>query len=98
MTPQQCKGLLRDPKPIIGGSLKLVAPTGNYDSDQLINVDANRWVMKAKLGLALPLRPNWLFEAAIGSWVFEDNGGFFCRAYQRVKTHRSSAGALDSNL
>jgi hypothetical protein len=77
MTPQQFKGLLRNPKPIIGGSLKLVAPTGNYDSEELINVGANRWAMKAELGLILPLKPNWLFETAIGSWFFEDNDDFY---------------------
>jgi hypothetical protein len=77
MTPQQFKGLLGNPKPIIGGSLKLVAPTGDYNSEQLINVGANRWAMKAELGLILPLRPRWLLEAAIGGWFFEDNDDFF---------------------
>ena len=57
MTPQQFKGLLRNPKPIIGGSLKLVAPTGDYDADKLINVGANRWVMRAEFGMILPLGP-----------------------------------------
>ncbi len=77
MTPEQFQALLRNPKPIIGGSLKLVAPTGDYDSDKLINVGANRWAMKAELGVILPLNTNWLIEAAIGSWFFEDNDDFF---------------------
>jgi hypothetical protein len=54
-----------------------VAPTGNYESDQLINVGANRWAVKAELGFIAPLNSNWLFEAAIGSWFFQDNDNFF---------------------
>jgi hypothetical protein len=77
MTPQQFQGLRLNPKPIFGGSLKLVAPTGNYDSDRLINVGANRWAMKAELGMILPLSSNWLLEGAIGGWFFEDNDDFF---------------------
>ena len=77
MTPMEFAALRRDPKLIVGGSIKLVAPTGDYESDKLINVGANRWAMKAELGLIVPLRPNWLLEAGLGSWFFEDNDDFF---------------------
>jgi len=61
---------------ILGISLKLVAPTGNYDSKRLINVGANRWAMKAELGYILSLSPKWLLEASLGSWFFADNNDF----------------------
>jgi hypothetical protein len=65
--------LRRDPQPILGGSIKLVAPTGSYNSDRLINVGANRWAMKAELGTILPLKPKWLLEFEAGVWIFADN-------------------------
>ena len=58
---------------ILGASLKVVDPTGQYDSDQLINVGANRWAMKAEVGYITALHPKWLFEMSLGAWVFEDN-------------------------
>jgi hypothetical protein len=37
-------------KTLIGVSLKVVAPTGQYDETKLINWGANRWVFKPELG------------------------------------------------
>jgi hypothetical protein len=68
--------LRRYPRPIIGGSLKLVAPTGKYDTERIINVGANRWAARAQLGTILPLSPKWLAEIALGAWVFDDNDDF----------------------
>ncbi|MEH6580345.1 MAG: transporter [Halioglobus sp.] len=76
MTPPEFAELLRDPGLIIGGSLKLVAPTGRYDSDRLINVGANRWAMKAELGVIAPIREKWLLEVDLGGWFFADNDDF----------------------
>jgi hypothetical protein len=68
--------LRRNPHPILGASLKLVAPTGDYDSDSPINVGANRWAMKIEFGYIQPLAPRWLLEVEAGSWFFEDNDNF----------------------
>jgi hypothetical protein len=70
-------GELRDnPRPILGVSFKVVAPTGNYDSNRLINVGANRWAMKAEVGYIKSLRPKWLLELSFGGWFFADNDEF----------------------
>lgn len=109
MTPQEFAELRRDPGLILGGSLKLVAPTGEYDSNRLINVGANRWALKAELGLIVPLGPKWLFEAAVGGWFFEDNDDFLgltreqkpIAAIQAHLVHRFSRGlwaSLDANF
>ncbi len=42
MTPDQFRVLRADPRPILGASLKVLPPTGHYDTDKLINVGANR--------------------------------------------------------
>ncbi|MEH6592805.1 MAG: transporter [Halioglobus sp.] len=76
MTPPEFAELRLDPGLIIGGSLKLVAPTGRYDSDRLINVSANRWAMKAELGVIVPIREKWLLEVDLGGWFFADNDDF----------------------
>lgn len=64
------------PRPIIGASLKVVAPTGDYDSDRIVNVGANRWAAKFEVGSIWPLNRKWLLEAEVGSWIFEDNDDF----------------------
>ncbi len=76
MTPQQFSKFRQKPRPILGGSLKLVAPTGKYENDRVINVGANRWAMKAELGFITPITPKWLLELDLGSWMFADNDDF----------------------
>lgn len=61
---------------ILGFSVKLVAPTGKYDADRVINVGANRWAMKTELGYIVVLNPKWVLETSFGAWFFEDNKDF----------------------
>ena len=68
--------LRRNPRPMLGASVKVVAPTGAYDNDRIANVGANRWAIKPELGLILPLSPRWLAELEVGAWFFEDNDDF----------------------
>ena len=65
--------LRADPHLILGASLKVVAPTGQYDKNRLINVGANRWAIRAELGSIIPLHPTWLLELSASAWFFEDD-------------------------
>jgi Putative MetA-pathway of phenol degradation len=76
MNREEFAELRRNPRPILGASLKLVAPTGRYDEDKLLNVGANRWAAKAELGYMTVLHPKWLLEFELGVWVFDDNDDF----------------------
>jgi hypothetical protein len=76
LTPETFAALRRDPPPIIGASLKVVAPTGNYDEDRVINVGANRWAAKLEVGSIFVLHPKWLLELEAGAWFFGDNDEF----------------------
>jgi hypothetical protein len=76
MTEEDFLALRTKPHPIIGASLKVVAPTGNYDSNRLINVGLNRWAIRAQLGSIIPLRPTWLLEFTAGAWIFGDDDDF----------------------
>jgi hypothetical protein len=68
--------LVQNPRPILGASLKVVAPTGEYDADKLINIGTNRWAIRAKLGYIHPLSQKWIMELTVGAWFFEDNDEF----------------------
>jgi hypothetical protein len=68
--------LRNDPNTIIGASIVVQAPTGEYDSDRLINLGTNRWAVKPALGMIVPLHPTWLFEIEVGAWLFGDNDDF----------------------
>ncbi|MEH6517482.1 MAG: transporter [Halioglobus sp.] len=76
MNLQEFQAMRRNPQPVLGASIKLVAPTGRYESDRLINVGANRWAMKAEVGYITVLRPKWLLEMSLGAWLFQDNDDF----------------------
>ncbi|MEX1311688.1 MAG: transporter [Candidatus Sulfomarinibacteraceae bacterium] len=76
MTPTDFQALRADPHPILGASLKILAPTGQYNPNRLINVGANRWAAKIELGSIIPLWRKWLLELAAGGWFFTDDDDF----------------------
>ena len=66
----------RKPAPALGVSLLVVAPTGQYFPDRLINLGANRWSFKPEIGFTWP-RGAWDFELTAGIWYYTDNKDFF---------------------
>ena len=63
-------------KTLIGASLSVIIPTGQYDPRRLVNVGSNRWAFKPEIGISKPLG-NWTFELAAGAWLFTPNNNFF---------------------
>jgi hypothetical protein len=76
MTPMEFQSLRARPRTILGASLKVVAPTGQYDESRLLNVGGHRWATRVELGYMIPLRPRWLLELDAGGWFFGDDGEF----------------------
>jgi hypothetical protein len=76
MSPVEFQALRADPHPVLGASIKMLVPTGNYDADKLINVGANRWAVKPELGFMIPVTSRWLLELELGTWFFRDNDEF----------------------
>ena len=76
MTVEEFQELRKNPHPILGASLKVLAPTGSYHDDRLINVGANRWAFKPELGYMHPLTPKWHLELKGGVWLFGDDDDF----------------------
>jgi hypothetical protein len=60
---------------ILGGSLNVTAPTGQYDSSRLVNLGTNRWSIRAELGASKALGPLTL-ELSAGPTFFTDNTNF----------------------
>ena len=63
-------------KLLIGASIKVVAPTGQYDPTKLINYGANRWAFKPEIGVSRRWG-HWLLDAYGGIWFFTTNHEYF---------------------
>jgi len=62
-------------KTIVGMSLLITAPFGQYDSDRLANIGTNRWSFKPELGISRALG-RFTLELASGISFFTDNDNF----------------------
>ena len=65
-------------KTLLGVSLKVVAPTGQYDPTKLVNLGGNRWAFKPELGLSRRWG-HWVLDAYASLWLFTRNPEFFSR-------------------
>ena len=61
---------------ILGASLRVTAPLGQYDSDKLVNIGTNRWSFKPEIGFSKAFGP-WTVELTPGVVFYTDNGDFF---------------------
>lgn len=73
MDQEAFRQLLANPKTIVGLSLLLKLPTGDYQPGKYLNVGANRWAAKPAIGLIWPIVPSLLFEFEAGVWVYGEN-------------------------
>lgn len=64
------------PKTLLGASLTIVMPTGQYDPRRIVNIGSNRWAFKPELGLSTPFGP-WTVELVGGVWLYTANNEFF---------------------
>jgi len=64
------------PRTLVGASLLVRCPTGEYDSSKLINIGTNRWAFKPEIGV-VHVVGRWAFDGYLGGWLFTDNTDFF---------------------
>lgn len=63
---------------LLGASLKIVAPTGQYDPTRLINWGNNRWAFKPEFGYSQRWG-HWVLDGYAAAWFFTTNPEFFSR-------------------
>ena len=60
---------------IVGASLQVSVPAGQYDNTKVVNLGTNRWFVKPEVGVSKALG-RWTLEAAAAVTVFADNDDF----------------------
>lgn len=73
MTPQEFAAYRH--RTIVGVSVTVAPPLGQYDSSKLINLGTNRWSFKPEVGVSRAYG-KWVVEAMVGGWFFTDNTDF----------------------
>jgi hypothetical protein len=63
-------------KMLIGASLKIVAPTGQYDGTKLVNWGTNRWAFKPEVGYSQRWG-HWVVDGYGAAWFFTTNPEYF---------------------
>ena len=60
---------------ILGASIVVGIPTGQYDANKRVNLGANRWGLKPEIGISHRFA-RWYLEGYAGVWLFTDNTEF----------------------
>jgi len=61
---------------VVGAAVAVTMPTGDYNSGRLINLGANRWVMRPQLGVT-HTRGRWTGELTGSVFLYSDNNHFW---------------------
>jgi hypothetical protein len=78
---------------IIGASISMVVPTGQYDPARLVNPGSNRWAFKPEIGVSKP-RGRWTLEVMGGAWLFTSNKSFLGNSRRAQNPMVSFQGAV----
>jgi hypothetical protein len=63
-------------KMLLGASLKVIAPTGQYDPTKLINWGINRWAFKPEFGYS-ERWGKWVLDGYAGVWFYTRNPAYY---------------------
>jgi hypothetical protein len=83
-------------KRILGASLKVVAPTGQYNPTKLINWGINRWAFKPELGYS-ERWGNWVLDGYAGVWFYTTNPAFYDIPFPKPQT-QAPIGSVEGHL
>jgi hypothetical protein len=83
----------RKPETLIGASVIIVVPSGQYDPQRLVNPGSNRWACKPEIGISKP-KDRWTFELMGGAWFFGANDRFLGQSRREQKPMASFQGAV----
>jgi hypothetical protein len=80
-------------RPILGVSLQVVPPLGQYDDDRYINLGSNRWSFRPETGVSWG-RGRLILEGAAGAWLFTHNGNYVGRTQTQSPLYFAKANAI----
>lgn len=72
-------------KGLIGASLTVVVPTGQYDPAKLLNIGSHRWALKPEVGFTRR-RGHWAVDWYVGGWFFTQNDRYYPGARLRTQS------------
>jgi hypothetical protein len=87
-------------KAILGASIQVVAPSGQYYSSHLVNPGNNRWAFKPELGYSRRWG-NWILDAYGGVWLFTANSDYLTGSEfskRRRTLTQDPVGAIEMHL
>jgi hypothetical protein len=73
LPPQEFAAVAQDF--VLGASIQVVAPTGQYDEERLVNIGTNRWAIKPEVGFSKRLK-HLSWEMALAASFYSDNDEF----------------------
>ena len=83
-------------KRLLGVSLKMIAPTGQYSGSKLINWGGNRWAFKPELGYS-ERWGHWVLDGYAGGWFYTTNPTFYAGPVTKPQSV-APIGALEGHL
>jgi Putative MetA-pathway of phenol degradation len=81
---------------LLGASLTVVPPTGQYDPTHLINWGINKWAFKPELGYSQRWG-NWVLDGYGGVWFYTTNTAFYSVGNLLPQT-QSPIGSFEGHL
>lgn len=74
LTPEQFRAYRQDV--VVGASLQVALPLGQYDDTRLVNLSAHRWAFHPEIGVSKALG-RWTLELSTGAVLYTTNRDFF---------------------
>jgi hypothetical protein len=78
---------------LVGASVTVSAPTGQYSPNATINLGTNRWGFKPEVGVARSWN-EWTFEGALGAWLYTDNQHYL----GHLERHQDPIGSVQAHV
>jgi len=82
---------------VLGVSLKVITPTGQYDPTKLLNWGINRWAFKPEFGYSQRFRQKWVLDGYAGAVFFTTNPAFYSLPRPQPQT-KSPYGSFEGHL
>jgi hypothetical protein len=83
-------------KAILGASLRVIAPTGQYNPTLLVNWSTNRWALKPEFGYSRRWS-GWVLDGYAGGWFYTTNPAEFHIPHPAAQT-QAPTGSLEGHL